>query len=110
LIATVGRQLLALLGLGAQVGVLLPYSRAQEREADILGLTYMARAGFDPQQSIALWENMAKAGGPRPPAFLSTHPSHGRRIAELREQMPKAMALYREARAQGKIPRCEERD
>lgn len=104
------QQLLGLLGLGAQVGVLLPYGRGQESEADILGLTYMARAGFDPTQSIALWENMAKKGGPQPPAFLSTHPSHGRRIAELRARMPEAIALSRQAQARETLPRCGERD
>jgi predicted Zn-dependent protease len=103
------QQLLGLLGLGAQVGVLLPYGRAQESEGDILGLTYMARAGFDPQQSIALWQSMAKAGGPQPPAFLSTHPSHGSRITELRKRMPEAIALSRQARAMGKTPHCGER-
>ncbi|MFT5351631.1 MAG: putative Zn-dependent protease, partial [Gammaproteobacteria bacterium] len=69
-------QLLGLLGLGAQVGVLLPYGRTQESEADILGLDYMASAGFDPRQSVTLWENMGKAGGKKPPELLSTHPSN----------------------------------
>jgi hypothetical protein len=64
-------QLLALLGLGAQVGILLPYGRDQEREADLIGLDLMAAAGFDPRESIALWQNMARAGGAEPPEFLS---------------------------------------
>jgi len=100
------RNLYALLGLGAQVGVLLPFSRAQESEADLIGLDYMARAGFDPRQSIELWKNMAAASHGQPPAFLSTHPGHESRIAQLTERMPSAMRLYEAARAQGKKPSC----
>ncbi|MDN3611612.1 M48 family metallopeptidase [Vibrio ostreicida] len=75
---------LAALGLGVQYGVLLPYGRTQESEADILGLEIMAKAGFDPQQSLQLWKNMAKvAGGQQPPELLSTHPSHDSRIQDL---------------------------
>ncbi|GAB2650374.1 M48 family metallopeptidase [Vibrio panuliri] len=78
------------LGLGVQVGVLLPYGRTQESEADIVGLELMARAGFDPRQSIALWQNMAKASkGQQPPELLSTHPSHGTRIEDLTATMRK---------------------
>ncbi|WP_162064112.1 M48 family metallopeptidase [Vibrio taketomensis] len=78
------------LGLGVQVGVLLPYGRTQESEADIVGLELMAKAGFDPRQSIALWQNMAKASkGQQPPELLSTHPSHGTRIQDLSETMQK---------------------
>jgi predicted Zn-dependent protease len=100
------QQLMGLLGLGVQVGILLPYSRGQESEADILGLEYMARAGFNPQESIALWQNMAKQGGQQPPAFLSTHPSHGSRIQQLQRSMPQALEMYRQARAQGRTPDC----
>lgn len=96
---------LAVLGVGAQVGVLLPFSRAQESEADILGLDLMARAGFDPRQGPALWENMAKLGG-SPPELLSTHPSSGTRIASLRERVKIAQPLYDQARGQGKRPTC----
>ncbi|NKB36511.1 MAG: M48 family metalloprotease [Gammaproteobacteria bacterium] len=99
-------QLLALLGLGTQVGVLLPYGRTQESEADVLGLEYMAKAGFDPRQSITLWENMGKASGKKPPELLSTHPSNKTRIDGLNRQMEKAMALYRQARANNKKPNC----
>ena len=99
-------QLLALLGLGAQVGVLMPYGRTQESEADVLGLEYMARAGFDPRQSITLWENMGKAGGKKPPELLSTHPSNKSRIDGLNKQMDKAMGLYQQARANNKKPNC----
>lgn len=99
-------QLWGLLGLGAQVGVLLPYGRGQESEADVLGLEYMARAGFDPRASIQLWQNMSKAGGGQPPEFLSTHPSHQSRINELQSMMPKAVNLYQQAIASGREPRC----
>lgn len=101
------QQMMALLGVGATVGILLPYSRSQETEADLLGLDYMARAGFDPRASVQLWKNMGAQGGSQPPAFLSTHPSHGSRIDDLEDRMPRAMALYREARAQGRSPQCE---
>jgi predicted Zn-dependent protease len=100
------QQLLALLGLGAQVGVLLPYGRAQESEADLLGLDLMAHAGFDPRESVQLWKNMARAGGGQPPEFLSTHPSGRTRINDLNSRMPHALSLYEQARAQGKSPDC----
>jgi len=99
-------QALALLGLGAQVGVLLPFSRTQERESDLLGLDLMARAGFDPRASTVLWRNMSRAGGGSPPEFLSTHPSHGSRIRDLEERIPGALVEYERARAAGKQPLC----
>jgi predicted Zn-dependent protease len=102
----VHRQMIALLGAGVQVGVLLPYGRKQEREADLVGLELMAQAGFDPNESITLWQNMSKAGGAQPPEFLSTHPSHNSRIYELRRHIPKAMPLYEDAKARAQIPRC----
>ncbi|WP_420855589.1 M48 family metallopeptidase [Vibrio maerlii] len=75
---------MAALGLGLQYGVILPYGRTQESEADIVGLELMAKAGFDPYQSINLWKNMARAsGGNQPPELLSTHPSHSTRISDL---------------------------
>lgn len=75
---------MAALGVGVQYGVILPYGRNQESEADVLGLALMAKAGFDPYQSIELWKNMAKAsGGNQPPELLSTHPSHSTRINDL---------------------------
>ncbi len=97
---------LAALGLGLQVGVLLPYGRAHESEADLLGLDLMARAGFDPRQSIELWKNMSAAGGAAPPEFLSTHPSHTTRIGGLRKRLDLAVPLYERARATGKRPNC----
>lgn len=85
-------------GLGTQLGVLLPYSRTQELEADQLGLMYMARAGFDPKEAIAFWRRFqaynAKRGG-RPPEFLSTHPLDDNRIAQLQRFLPRAEAEYR---------------
>ncbi|NOH72947.1 M48 family metallopeptidase [Vibrio pectenicida] len=75
---------MAALGLGVQYGVILPYGRTQESEADLVGLELMAKAGFDPKQSVELWKNMAKAsGGSQPPELLSTHPAHSTRIQDL---------------------------
>jgi predicted Zn-dependent protease len=103
----VSPQLMGLMGLGAQVGVLLPFSRTQESEADILGLDLMARAGFDPRQSIALWQNMnASRKGGAPPEFMSTHPSDATRMSKLNARMPHAMSLYQAAQAGGRRPRC----
>ena len=99
-------QLIGLLGAGVQVGVMLPFGRTQEREADLLGLDLMAAAGFDPRESIALWQNMSKAGGGQPPEFLSTHPSHGTRTRALEQRLPQVMPLYEEAKARGQRPRC----
>jgi len=100
------QQLFGLLGVGAQVGVILPFSRKQEREADLLGLDLMARAGFDPRESVDLWQNMAAQADGAPPEFLSTHPSGRSRIQDLRGRMPRAMDLYRQAHAQGNRPDC----
>jgi predicted Zn-dependent protease len=86
---------MATYGMGAQVGVLLPYSRLQESEADHLGLIFMAMAGYDPHAAIAFWqrmENQAKGGAP--PQFLSTHPSHQTRITDLKKELPEAMQYY----------------
>lgn len=73
------------LGLGIQYGVLFPYSRTQEAEADRVGVDYMHAAGFDVRDSITLWEKMARQGGSRPPQFLSTHPDPVNRIQDLRQ-------------------------
>lgn len=96
------------LGLGAQFGVLLPYSRAHESEADVIGLDLMAKAGFDPRQSVQLWKNMQKSDGEGPPEFLSTHPASGTRIDNLLAKMPGALKLYNEARAKGHKPACKQ--
>lgn len=102
-----GQQVMAALGVGAQVGILLPFSRGQETEADVIGLQLMADAGFDPRESIQLWRNMAAASGGRaPPEFLSTHPSSESRIRRLEEQMPAATARYERARRSGRRPNC----
>ena len=82
-------------GLGANVGVLLPYSRLQETEADRIGLLLMAQAGYDPREAVRLWERMSRADRSRPPGFLSTHPSAGRRIQDLNRWLPNALASYR---------------
>ena len=101
------QQLFGLLGAGMQYGVIMPFGRAQESEADEIGLRLMARAGFDPRQAISLWENMARAAaGPQPPEILSTHPSHGTRIARQTAAMPEALQLYATARAAGRRPSC----
>ncbi len=83
------------LGLGAQVGVILPFSRAQESEADHIGLILMAKAGYDPEAALHLWERMEKAGGKAPPEFLSTHPSYGTRQAQIRRWLPEARQYYK---------------
>jgi predicted Zn-dependent protease len=101
-----GRNAMALLGLGTQVGVLMPFGRAQESEADLLGLDLMARVGFDPREAVTLWQNMARSGGGAPPEFLSTHPSHATRIEDLQKRMPEALKLYDAARVAGRKPKC----
>ena len=97
---------LAALGIGAQVGIILPFSRTHESEADEIGLELMATAGFNPRASVALWENMSEAGGSEPPEFLSTHPSRSTRIEDLRAGMPRALYLYEQAQAAGRTPEC----
>lgn len=82
-------------GVGSQVGVLLPYSRLHESEADKLGLVFMAMAGYNPNEAIKFWERMAKAGGQKPPEILSTHPADETRIANLKAFLPEAMKYYK---------------
>jgi predicted Zn-dependent protease len=103
-----GQKALGLLGVGARYGVLMPFSRVHESEADLLGLDVMAKAGFDPTQSVTLWQKMAKASGGKTPEFLSTHPSHSTRIEDLQEHMPAALQFQRQAIAKGKVPRCDD--
>ena len=86
--------ILAAYGLGAQLGVLLPYSRTQESEADHIGLLLMARAGYDPRGALAFWQRMEHAGGGTPPEFLSTHPSSGTREQQIQAWLPEAMRYY----------------
>jgi len=88
------RAVMGALGAGAQFGVLMPFSRKHESEADHIGLHYMARVGYDPRESIRFWQRMENAGGAQPPEFLSDHPSHGTRIQQLEAEMPKALEEY----------------
>jgi metalloendopeptidase OMA1, mitochondrial len=88
------RVVMGALGAGTQFGVLMPFSRKDESEADAIGLLYMARAGYDPRESIRFWERMENVGSRQPPEFLSSHPSHGTRIQQLQAEMPKAIEEY----------------
>ena len=94
---------LGALGVGSQVGVILPFSRVHESEADHIGLYLMARAGYDPSEAPEFWQRMerATAGGKRPAEFLSTHPNPATRIADLRRWLPDAEKIYE------KVPRSE---
>jgi predicted Zn-dependent protease len=98
--------LVAALGMGAQVGVLLPFSRTQESEADLLGLDLMAKAGFDPRESTKFWQNMESAGGAGTPEFLSTHPSGQTRTTDLQGRIGQTLPLYEQAVASGRRPKC----
>jgi len=90
-----GQAAMAALGAGAQVGVLLPFSRSHESEADYIGILLAADAGYDPRESVHLWERMAQlSGGGGPSEFLSTHPGHETRIEQLNKWMPEALAIY----------------
>ena len=96
----------AALGLGAEVGILLPFSRIQESEADVLGQRYMAEAGFDPIPAERLWQKMGAQGGSKPPAFLSTHTSSAKREQALQQQAQQLMPVYQRARANHHDPEC----
>jgi predicted Zn-dependent protease len=75
-------------GLGAQIGVMLPYSRKHELEADYMGLVFMTMAGYDPNKAVSFWQKMASASGKGVPEFLSTHPNDSRRISEIQRYLP----------------------
>lgn len=94
-------------GIGANVGVLLPFSRIQEYEADRLGMIYMAKAGYDPQGALVFWEKMTsmseEEGGKKPPEFLSTHPADGKRLDSMRDLLPEARR-YMAAPAASEVP------
>jgi predicted Zn-dependent protease len=92
-------------GAGSQLSQ-LGFSRTHESEADRLGLDYMASAGFDPRESIALWQNMAAASKGQPIEFLSTHPSHETRIQDLQRRIPQNLPTMEQAHASGHNPHC----
>jgi metalloendopeptidase OMA1, mitochondrial len=103
--AALGQATMAALGAGAQVGVLLPFSRKHESEADYIGILLAADAGYDPRESVHLWERMEKmSGGGGPSEFLSTHPGHETRIEQLKTWMPEALAIYQ---AKQPVPAAE---
>lgn len=86
---------LAAYGIGTEVGISLPYSRAHETEADKLGLIFMAMAGYNPSEAVEFWKRMQNTGGQKPPEFLSTHPSDQTRIENLQKFLPEAMKYYK---------------
>jgi predicted Zn-dependent protease len=91
----------------AQAGFLLPNSRAQETEADLVGQDIMAQAGFDPRGAVELWRNMAAAGGARPSEWLSTHPDPASRLRELASRAEALLPTMQAARRAGQTPRCQ---
>jgi predicted Zn-dependent protease len=92
---------------GAALGLTLPFDRKQESEADLVGLGYMADAGFDPRSALYLWKNMRQANQGSPPEFLSTHPADDRRLDDLVKNLTPALVKYNEARDHGKKPACQ---
>lgn len=86
---------LAAYGVGTTVGVMLPFSRTHESEADRLGLIFMAMAGYNPEAAVDFWTRMSKAGGAKPPEWLSTHPSDETRIADIKKYLPEALGYYK---------------
>lgn len=93
-------------GMIAQAGFLLPGSRTQETEADVVGQRLMAQAGFNPEQAVDLWQNMMAASGGRQPEWLSTHPNPQSRIQELRSRASALVPTYQQSRAGGRVPKC----
>lgn len=102
-----GNAVMSVLGVGAQYGVVLPYSRTQEAEADRVGMELMAQAGFDPRSAVRLWLNMSEQSEGQPPEFMSTHPSHETRINGLQSLVPKVDPIYQQARQAGRRPNCK---
>lgn len=94
------------LGIGVQYGVIMPYSRSHESEADIVGQDLMARSGFDPQASVKLWQNMAKLSKSSPPEFMSTHPSNETRIKQLNNHLTVSQPYYQNEKQRGSLPKC----
>jgi hypothetical protein len=89
---------MAAFGVATNVGVLLPFSRKQEAEADRVGLELMAKAGYDPHAAVRVWKKMASMNQQQPPEWLSTHPSHESRIKDMEERLPEALAVYGQSR------------
>jgi predicted Zn-dependent protease len=98
------REIMGLLGAGASVGVLLPFSRKHESEADHIGVLMMAAAGYDPSEAAEFWQRMEKQTGTHTPEFLSTHPSHATRIQEIRGWLPEAQKFYEQSVPQRSRP------
>jgi len=94
------------LGIGIQYGVIMPYSRSHESEADIIGQDLMAQSGFDPQASVQLWQNMAKLSKDAPPEFMSTHPANETRIKQLNQHLTSSQPYYIVEQKAGNIPQC----
>lgn len=102
-----GQTAMSLLGIGTQYGLIMPFSRLHESEADRIGIELMAKAGFDPAESVTLWQKMALASqGSQPAEFLSTHPAHETRIEDLQALLPSATHVMQQARAAGRHPNC----
>ncbi|ALN88996.1 MULTISPECIES: M48 family metallopeptidase [Lysobacter] len=93
-------------GAALQTAFLLPGSRTQESEADVVGQRLMAQAGYDPRQAVNLWQNMISASSSRPPQWLSTHPDPQSRIHELNARAGSLIPVYEQARAAGRTPKC----
>ena len=91
----VQQQVMGAFGLGANLGVLLPFSRSHEAEADHIGLILMAKAGYDPRVAVPFWQRMEAGGGKKPPEFLSTHPSDAARIKKIEAELPEALKYYK---------------
>jgi predicted Zn-dependent protease len=104
--ASTGIETTDIVVMGADLLILKPYGRGQESEADLVGLRYMANAGFDPRASIALWTNMGKESPAGPPEWLSTHPSGESRISDLAGDLATTLPLYNAALAAGRKPNC----
>jgi predicted Zn-dependent protease len=94
------------LGAGAALGISLPHTRGQESEADIIGIRYMAKAGFDPRESVPLWQRMNASSERAPAEFLSTHPANETRIENLVSEWQETLPLYNAAVAEGRVPEC----